>query len=175
MIALDLGHHRKLNVWLDELPEIRYRAVRVHEQRYAAERQESADVRRAALEILVPRGGRAQYGLLGGEFEPATSDQFIVRLALSDRHERHIPWSLSARIDGVRAGIPTEYASGVIEDLAAGPAVLGAGVLRPDCGAHSAAGSSVLFFKRLAELLVRMLALKDHTMPESIAASYFGD
>ncbi len=173
MRALNLGLHCKINVWLEELPDITYSVESVCERRYSVQRRENAREMRAAVELLLPRGGRAQYGLLGGSFELNNADQFVVQVALSRRDERRLDWSLASAIDDVRAGLPAEYAGGVLAGLIEGPAALGAGILRLDCAAHGAVGSSGDIFKQLAALLVDILALKSASLLESKIAARF--
>ena len=82
----------------------------------------ASGTRLAAIELLVPHGARASYGLLGGHFEPRSDGQLTVNIYASSPNERCFADSLVSRIDEVRVGLPEEYVEGVLDgiDLAKG-------------------------------------------------------
>ena len=71
------------------------------------------------LEAFVPRGGFAQYGLLGLRFEGATDTvlRVVVPYSIGDGES----WSeaLGAAIDDIRFGLPDEYAPSILDAAAA--------------------------------------------------------
>lgn len=120
------------------------------------------------VEAFVPRGARAEYGLLVVEH-------------VVERFDEPVPAAREARlpvdVDGASAasgtwdeapcratetafvGLPREYASAVIAGLAEG--ILGSDV-RVVGAAHGAIGSSPAFFARLARWVVCLLAHEEH-------------
>lgn len=61
IITLNLSHHRKMRVWLGELPPLNYPVVETVEQ--VIETRESLITNRkyAAVEMFEPKGGRTRY------------------------------------------------------------------------------------------------------------------
>lgn len=170
MIALDLGSHRKARVWLTELPNVPYQVEEIREYHYEAWHKAEAVATQAAIEVLIPRGGRAQYGFLGGEFVPCTSAQLIAKLFVSGRNGETVEWSLATAIDTVRAGLPREYANAVLEGSRDASAVLGAGILQLNCAAHGEIGSSALVFRHLARILIKLFTLESRSQLEKTLA-----
>lgn len=83
IITLNLSDYRKARVWLGELPDIIYPVAEIVETTLGTKNVAVAEIRRAAIEMFVPKGGRAVYGLLGAEFSPANTDKLAVQVAIS--------------------------------------------------------------------------------------------
>ena len=160
MISLNLGLHREVRVWLNELPELSYPIADVVERSIRTKAPVAATVRRAAVEMLIPTGGFAQYGLLGAEFVSGASGELRLQVAVSDNGGQRIDWSLASGIDEVRAGLPQEYAESMLDGALTADEVhgLGSGVLRFQHAAYAVVGSSPWIFQHLAVLVVRLLA-----------------
>ena len=144
MITLSLRPYRQGRVWLNEMPNLHYAVAEIIECTLPAADSSIHEVRRAAIELCLPKGGRAFYGLLGAEFTPVACGSLTVRMAVSVDNEPAIDWALAASLDQVYAGIPYEYVDAVFVE-ACGPEavdVLGSGVLRFCWGAYGLIGSS---------------------------------
>lgn len=70
MIELNLTQHSRAHVWLAEIPEAQVELGAAIERVVETGAVSLNEVRRAAVEILIPRGPRALYGLLGAELRP---------------------------------------------------------------------------------------------------------
>jgi hypothetical protein len=106
---------------------------------------------RVALEVYVPRGGRAEYGLLGMSFRRHGTDLVQVEVPYTDGAGASWPDALAARGDDVRLGLPSEYAMPVLDAIAeVGARRVPPGTLRVAEAAHGLVGSSPAFFRRLA-------------------------
>jgi hypothetical protein len=101
---------------------------------------------RVGLEAMVPRGGRIEYGFLGGSVGLAAG-VWSVRV-LSALHDMG-PLLPSGLVSDARIGLPVEYAARVFRSLQAlGEATCG--LVSIDHAAHSLTGSSSSFFEKLA-------------------------
>jgi hypothetical protein len=165
MRTVRIGRYGKARVWLGELPELTYPVLDVLERTLEAGDSPLSGVRRAAIEMLLPRGGRALYGLLGAELTPRCSGRLVVQVAVSGRTEPQFIRSLAARIDDVRLGIPDEYAVSVLDGVSRTDESrsLGPGMVRFDRAAHGAVGSAQWLFQRLSAAIVRLLAGQPET------------
>jgi hypothetical protein len=105
---------------------------------------------KVTLEALVPRGARAEYGLLGLSFDARSTTTLDVEVEYSDGNQA--PWldSLARQIDDVQLGLPHEYATSVLETAASiATHRFPPGRLETVEAAHGAVGSSADFFRRL--------------------------
>lgn len=155
-----IGAFRQARVWIGELPNAAYSPVDTVTHVIAAGRQPIPNgLTLATVEVFVPLGGRALYGLLGGHWRPTKGSHLSVELSVSAPNEHSFPDSLAEKVDDVRVGLPAEYAQGVFDgiDLAKGELnTVAAGELSIDCAAHGAVGSSSAIFKHLASVLVKL-------------------
>lgn len=160
MITLHLDRYRKGRIWIGELPDIQYKVADIAERRLENKAPTTAEPRCAAVELFIPTGARALYGLLGADFTPAEEQLLIVQVAISGAGENTINWSLAGRVDMVFVGIPQEFAIGVLDGACSAEEIrlLGPGVLNFCCAAYGHVGSSLAFFRRLSGAVVRLLA-----------------
>ena len=107
------------------------------------------------LEAFVPRGGRAEYGLVGFIHRSAAGYNVEVEVPFIDEQSPLLPDSLAARVDEVRLGIPRDFAKSVLDAIGCEP--LPPGVLRVTAAAHGRVGSSKAFFARLTSAAVHLL------------------
>jgi hypothetical protein len=109
----------------------------------------------AAVELLVPRGPRSEYGLLGATVKPGL--RHTVSIACQ---EDAGAWreSLAGAVDEVRRGLPAEYRESVEEGgrIAIRESRLDA-PLSYEWAAHGAVGSSPAMLGRLAGTVVKLL------------------
>jgi hypothetical protein len=168
MRVLDLQPYRKGRVWFKELPGLLQQDTTVLQRSVAIDSSTSGISRAAALELFLPKGGRALYGLLGAEFIPNTTQTLEVRVEMVTESRVAVPWALASTIDQVYAGILDEYAEGVINGACSSKALntLGSGILSFRWGAHGMIGSSSGFFRRLSSNVISLLSLDTYEMSE---------
>lgn len=138
MRALQFHRFSKARIWQDEDPFSGF--VRVAS---------------LAVEIVVPRGATAEYGLLGASFEAGSSQE--VALACGGGGSAWAQ-SLAGTLDDVRIELPAEYHSEIVRrarDCAIREQFVGRIVF--DRAAHGMVGSSSSCFGALAELVVELL------------------
>lgn len=123
------------------------------------------------LEAYVPRGGRAEYGLLGFHFARDGANLLDVNVPYTEGGG--VPWldSLAAQVDEVRLGLPHEFAVPIL-DAVAGFAVHGfpAGKLTVVEAAHGQVGSSAQFFRRVAACALSLMLDDREREPKNMAA-----
>lgn len=158
LIVLNLSGYRKVRIWLGALPELNYPVVKVLSRTKDAKKVDISEVRRTAVEMFIPTGGRFIYGLLQAEFTPTNLGEFSINVATSANTGNLVDWSLAASVDQVYAGIPLEYSESVIEGALSAGDILGSGILCFEGGAHGALSSSNRIFRHLATTVVRILA-----------------
>jgi hypothetical protein len=158
MKLIDRGLAR-VRLWRGEGPGASYAAEEIIERRISpTKRAEDATSSSVAIEVWLPMGPRALFGLLGVRYErdgPACEIRApVVRgldgVRLSD--------TIAAANDEVRVGLPDEYGRAVVDSLAHEAEVLGLhGRLSVENAAHSLVGSSRSVFAALSTLAVRLI------------------
>lgn len=114
------------------------------------------------VEAFVPRGARAEYGLLVVEYvvvghavEHVPSSKLAVDVGSVSASSKTWDEALCRATEVALVGLPLEYAPAVMDGLADGVAL---GDVRVVGAAHGAIGSSPAFFTRLARWVVCLLA-----------------
>jgi hypothetical protein len=159
MKTLELGKYRRARVWLGELPDAVYSASPSFAKFGEVDRGEA---KIAAVELLIPTGGRTIYGLLGGQFKPAAGYGMSIEIAASTQSQRAFSAALTGPADRAYVGLPAEYTDAVNAGikLAKEPlSKLGNGTLSINCAAHSLSGSSSLIFRHLALILIKLMGV----------------
>jgi hypothetical protein len=162
---------REARVWFDEGQPALYQGDRIVRQTWAASAQAPGfAARRIAVEVLTGRGGHNNsYGLLGADWFPSDSGKLDADIHVC-QPERGVgsgavfQASLASRLDQVLIGLPREYSQAVAAGLLEGVSTLAlipAGTLTIQCGAHGMVGSSEFFFRWLAIALVRLFGLPE--------------
>ena len=127
-----------------------------------------ACTRMVAVEVVVPRGGRVEYGLLAATYVTSGEGPTRVEVPFSDEAGPVWTESLAARLNEVRIGLPREYASAVLETLSSAlPGRLSPGLLRISESAHGAAGSSRRLFGVLGRAVGELLTLGE-PLPDAV-------
>ena len=152
---------RGARIWLGELPDWGYEPAEMVERRHQAPAISGSEVRQAAIEFLVPAGGRFHYGGVEAIFTPAETGQLVLQVPASTNDSRLIGESVAGKLDTVYVGLPRAYAAGVLEGMteAIGSRPLGAGTARIVGAIYGAVGSSAWFFGVLGSCVVRLLSL----------------
>ena len=168
LIVLNLSGYRKARIWLGELPKLNYPILNVLSRTKDEKKVDISEVRRTAIEMLIPTGGCFIYGLLEAEFTPTNLGEFSIKVATSANTGNPVDWSLATSVDEVCAGIPLEYSESVIEGALSAGDILGSGILCFEGGAHGAVGSSKHIFRHLATTAVRILVYPFESISEEI-------
>lgn len=168
MIEVSLGRLGRARVWFANRP-----ARLAEDERGRVElRGGRATVRRpeVAVELWVPRGGFAEYGLLGATYRAGGRLSAVV-LADAPAAVSPVP-GLAVAPDRATVGLPAELVTGIRRALAfmdATDLVPADGVLTVDCGAYGDIGSSAVTFERLTNAVLRLLAV------DSVSAGHISD
>jgi hypothetical protein len=168
MIDLNLDRYKKARVWVGELPKLSYDVLQVEQRRLEAEGSILAEVRCAAVELLIPTGPRSLYGALGAMVTPGACGQLLVQVAISPLDGELVASALTGRMDEVHIGLPQEYAGAVLEGAVNTEEIhlLGPGILRFNHAAHGEVSSAQVIFRRLARTVVRLLCLDTEAVSE---------
>lgn len=175
MRLVDLGKHRRARLWIGDLPDAACQSVNAVKHSISASRNIQEGLRLAAIEVLVPLGGRAMYGLLGGEFRPDSTNRLDVDVFVASAGPP-FAGNLATKIDKVRVGLPAEYVEGVLDGVALAKGELdrlAAGKLLLNCAAHGEIGSCEVVFKHLALALVKLFNREGQALSDEELISLF--
>ena len=158
MKLIDCGLAR-VRLWRGEAPVASYLAGDVVEGCVSPTKQaEEATSSSAAIEVWLPMGPRALFGLLGVRYErggPACEIRVPVVRGLDGPRLND---TIAAAYDEVRVGLPDEYGREVVRWLAHGAEVFGLrGKLTVEHAAHSLVGSSPSVFAALSMLAEQLI------------------
>lgn len=166
MRALRITRFAKARVWIDERATEGYVTRGVIQGSVHAGVGASKD-RIMGVEALVPRGGLAEYGMIGFRLVSSALDVLQCEVGYSDMSGPSWPDALATRLDNVRIGLPEEYASAVMEALSlACRDRMPPGVLSVVDAAHGLVGSSPSFFSRLTAAAVELALLDGPELQE---------
>ncbi len=168
MISLDIGKHSKARVWVGELPILSPKLI---EESVTMEVKRTTITRQklAAIELLIPQGGKTGFGLLGAEFTPdRASTQLLLKLNVVESNSSLIDWSLASSVDNVRSGLPNEFVDSVIQGVQETKDVIGSGILHFKCAAVGEVGSSPHIFWQMARIIVNLLHLPEDSTFERV-------
>ena len=170
--SFELPHHRRVNVWLDDAPPADFTASSSVTQVVKSKVVVAATRRVAGLEISIPHGPRASYGLLGAELVQANVDGLEVIVSVN-KVGFPLQGSLALMPDEVTVGLLDEYAHAVVSGVvkvAESSGVPSGARLRFRWAAHGIVGSSPSVFEKASGLVVRLLMLPKSTTDEQLMA-----
>lgn len=164
MRTFSLRRHARARVWIDEASTAAYSPHDV------AKRTVPAGTRRTTcpsvtIEMLVPMGGMAGYGLLGVLVSPGIEGK-VVQLDVpwcgADTTPWHSPLVLTS--EQARIGIPQDLAEAVIAGLDQGSrSRLAPSTVRVVEAVHGMVGSSPIVMSWLGRTAIEILLISDHS------------
>lgn len=133
------------------------------------DRKASVSLPHLTLEAFVPRGARAEYGMLGVIFQPTGDNVVRVRVPYSELAGDRWRTSLAAAADDVRLGLRSEYANAVLDAAADFSARrFPPGSISVVEAAHGSVGSSADFFRRLTVSVLELMTYEGHRDDEEM-------
>lgn len=161
MISLQLSNHRKARIWLANLPDARVSTTKILDRSVQGGPLTFEGTRRAVIEILIPRGPRSLYGLLGAELHTANkSENLVIHVLTSHESGRPFTSSIALASEETQVGLPAAYSEAVFEGAIGQIKGIGgmcSGELVFDYAVHGQVGSAPIVFKWLAARLVQVL------------------
>ena len=171
MRSLELGKHRKARVWINQLPDASFVPSVVAKVVISTDGTSGQGNIQAAIELFIPLGPRAMYGLLGARFVANQSGELIIEIGSTELAGDVVPDTLAMRGDIVRVGLPSEYINGVsngIELALPDLAKLGAGVMTVSCAAYAEISSCEDIYSKVFRMLAALLSVGDSSMSDEI-------
>jgi hypothetical protein len=156
---LALSRHRKARVWLDEVPSAEFEPTGFVRREVSRGSSPIPAKGIAAVELMVPRGATASYGLLGAQMLDSERHVGEVTVGILGDGPPMLD-SLALMPDNVRVGLLEEYVDGVVLGVK-GVVKTGwhfEGNLHFRWAAHGTVGSSSAFFAEIASLVARLLS-----------------
>lgn len=129
-----------------------------------------ATVQGRGFAAFVPRGARAQYGLLGLRYLPASTEAPTVKVPAMVGTRGTWQGELAGPADEVHVGLSAEYADAVLEGLLES-ADRSPGTLEVIEAAHGLAGSSGAFFRTIVRAACAILWTADEDLKTPTASA----
>lgn len=169
-MKIEIGSVGHANVYATELQEARFDPEEKINFSLPAKISDFNEKRCRTIEIFVPKGGRAIYGMLGGCFEPDIGSKIDIKINVLNKVLVPYNKSLAAKVDDVHVGLPRDFANAVEKALRAlvesDEPQLNSGKLTISVSAHGAVGSSEFVYEKLTLLLHRLFSLSDSEVCE---------
>ena len=172
--SLELSRRRRANIWLDEAPPATFKASSELTRIVKPKIRIASSRKLAAIELNVPHGPMASYGLLGAELIDADVEGLKVIVPINSIGSRFTP-SLALKSEDVRIGLLEEYASAVftgVEKLAESSGLPTNLAMRFSWAAHGSVSSSRSVFENVSGLVARLLALSNVPSEEQVIALF---
>jgi len=160
MKEIKIGIFGRARVWINE-PAIAPFRGSLHLETQIARAPTTATgspSRSAVVEVLLPRGARAEYALLGLRYEAKPTSVLTVEISSDARVGSELVESLASGIDQIFVGLPEEFVAGVHETVVAECGCLGAGRVVLDHAAYGSVGSSLRVFRAVGRAAMRLIA-----------------
>jgi hypothetical protein len=157
-----LSTERRARIWFDRPAEYVAQPFAARSFEVKPKTRAKEYRRTVIVEMLVPAGGRFEYGLLGATVidSGALTSEIAVEVEVTGASGPIFADSLAGTLDTVRWGLPAEYAEavreGAREALLRDGAPAGPGI-QFAWAAHGYVGSNSHRFRRLAALVVSLL------------------
>lgn len=151
--------HRKVRIWLDDLPPWEYQIAQMQERSIATKIRTSSRSRNVAVEIF-RFGDSAFYAALGATFHSLASTSLVVKVCASEGQGLPIKGTLADQADTVSLGLPQEYVPAILEGATSCPNTpdIGPGIVSFCRALHGEVGSAPAIFRSASEILIRLLS-----------------
>ena len=164
IFELKLPLHRKTRVWLDELPDASFASENTLKKTLPASYTDIALGRKAAVEIMAPKGAIIHYGLLGAEFTPNTSAVLRIRVAVGKAENKSYQSPLVLKFEKAIIGLEKDFADEVLRSASDEISKRGqspSGELLFACAVQGAVGSNRVLFRQLGAMVGKLIMLNN--------------
>lgn len=163
MIELKLSKEREARIWFENSPRAAVSGNLQEYSRLIDGRAVAAGHQHCTLELLVPLGGRFNYGLLGCLIEAPAMQATTVAVDSSHQRTESFTASLAHGVELVHWGLDSEFVDSVFEGTARGITEFGRprGRIHFNVAAHGDVGATAKMFSRLARLVMALVVLPD--------------
>lgn len=172
--SFELSRFRRANVWLNEAPPAEFTAVSSLSKEFKPKTITNAISQKTGVEIYIPHGSTASYGVLGAELVESEIDGLEIIVSIKSAGLPFHP-SLASNTDEVRVGLLDEYANSVIGGVVKAAGVFGAPTnasLRFRWAAHGLIGSSQSVFEIASAIVLQLLLLPMEPLDDEIVALF---
>lgn len=165
MLELNLNYLRKARIWFKQNDELLLGGNNVDKESYSPTGAGNVVNTTVIIELLVPRGARNIYGLLGADCIASTLNSIDVAVTsgnvlkpglLSD--------SLAGKMEPVQLCLPDEFRTSVLEEIKLmfdNNELKLSGKLDYHYGAFSAISSNKWIFRKLAKLTIKLFSIPE--------------
>jgi hypothetical protein len=103
MIDVSLNAFKKARLWINQLPDAEFEYLRAIQKNVQSSHEKVICNNEAAIELLINRGAKSEYGLIGAKFFNNGSDT-VLKVNISDQSNTDFHNSLANSIDTVKRG-----------------------------------------------------------------------
>lgn len=172
--SFELPQHRRVKVWIDEAPPADFTPASVVTRVVKPKVIVEATRTTVGIEVNIPHGPKASYGLLGAELVEANVDGLEVVVSVN---KVGFPFqeALALKPDDVRVGLLDEYANAVVAGVvkvAESSGIPTRASLRFRWAAHGLVGSSPSVFEKVSGLVMRLFTLPKGASDAKILALF---
>lgn len=160
MISLsNIGVMKKCNLWMNEHPNIECECLEELRETIIKNDWTEWEDLSCAIEVSLKQRHSSNYALLGMSYTHDNTDKLVIKVSAGEENGPIIENTLVSEVDEVHAGIPLEYAESVIKlaESYLNDVSCSSGTITFDIGGHGYIGSSSAIFRKVTEILLKIL------------------
>ncbi len=171
MLEFELDYLRNIRLWFQPNQDLLL-SNRPQIVKYSSHSNKDFYNKTVIIELLIPRGGRNIYGLLGANYIPMPTNNLEVSvLCGTNFNANSFKKSLIEKIEPVYLSISEEYCKAIfdkIESLSKNSQLNLGGKLNFCYGASSEISSNELIFSKLTNLIINLIPISEHKIDSGL-------
>jgi hypothetical protein len=115
MLFFELTGFRKTRIWFNKFEQLSFLDSLSKSRTYRSIPIEERKSRTLILELMIPRGARIEYGLLGVDYDYSRSSSLTTKVRFENKQQNQVfKNSLIKEVEPIYIGLPEEYSENVL-------------------------------------------------------------
>jgi hypothetical protein len=172
MFFFELTGFRKARIWFDKFEQLSSLDSLLKSRTYSSTPIKERKSRTLILELMIPRGGRIEYGLLGVDYDYSGSSSLTTKVRFENKqHSQLFKDSLMKGVEPIYVGLPEEYSEDVLLGVDSRIKEISSslnGTLDFRYAAYGLVSSTGVLYKKLARIILRLLIIPEEQVNKQL-------